>query len=200
MGARGGVGTTTLAVGLARGLGAVLVDADGPAGGVDVWLGGEQEPGVRWSGLGLAGGELDAAELLAALPRVEGLRVLAADRADLPGPAALGQALEVLAGCDVVVDLARRVDAVAAPALTRASLVVVVVPAGVAGSASAHVLVGALLAHAPSAPVGLVVSGHGLGAAAVAAAVGAPVLATVAGPAELDRAVAGLVDGLRAAR
>ena len=109
-GARGGVGTTTLAVAVARGLGAVLVDTDGAAGGVDLWLGGEELPGVRWSGLGLAGGTLAAGELVAALPRIGRSRVLAADRADLPGAAAMAQVLNVLGDTDVVVDLARRFD------------------------------------------------------------------------------------------
>lgn len=198
-GARGGVGATTLAVAVASGLGAVLVDTDGAAGGIDVWLGGEETPGVRWSGLGLAGGRLAAAELLAALPRIGRSRVLAADRAGLPESEAVAQVLGILAGTDVVVDLARRVDAVAAEVVARADLVVVVVPAGVAGSASAHVLVQALSEYAPEAPFGLVVTGRALAEPSVAAAVGVPVLAAVAQLSDLERAAAGLVDGLRAA-
>lgn len=198
-GARGGVGTTTLAVAMASGLGAVLLDTDGAAGGVDLWLGGEETPGVRWSGLGLAGGALAPAELLAALPRIGRTRVLAADHAALPVAGAVAQVLEILAGTDVVVDLARRVDAVAAEVVRRADLVVVVVPAGVPGSASAHVLVQALSTYAPDGPFGLVVTGRALAEPSVAAAVGAPVLAAVAAVGDLERAAAGLVDGLRAA-
>ncbi|MHA3704679.1 hypothetical protein ACXR2U_21110 [Jatrophihabitans sp. YIM 134969] len=197
VGARGGVGTTSLAVALSRALGAVLVDTDGVAGGVDLWLGGEDVPGVRWSGLGLAGGALPPAELLAALPRIDRLRVLAADRADLPTPGAVAQVLEVLAGAEVVVDLARRVDAVAAEVVARSGLVLVVVPSGVAGSASAHVVVQALSASLPSVPFGLVVAGAAVGPAAIAAAVGAPVLAAVADGSDWERVAAGLADGLR---
>jgi cellulose biosynthesis protein BcsQ len=199
VGARGGVGTTSLAVALARGLGAVVVDTDGPAGGIDLWLGGEEAAGVRWSGLGLAGGELPAAELLAALPRIDRQRVLAADRAELPTPDSVGQVLEILAGADVVVDLARRVDAVAAEVVARSDLVLVVVPGGVAGSASAHVVVQTLSAFGPTVPFGVVVTGRSVAPAVTAAAIGAPVLASAATPADLEWAAAGLVDGLRAA-
>lgn len=81
MGARGGVGATSLAavlarVGAARYSRTALVDLSAGAG-VDLVLGIEQEPGVRWADLDAGG--YDPQELVSALPTWRGVRVLSAD-------------------------------------------------------------------------------------------------------------------------
>lgn len=84
VGARGGAGATTLACALGvtaarQGLRTALVDADPLGGGVDLALGTEDAPGVRWSQLlrsGHAGGGTDLTRLL---PEVAGLRLLSCD-------------------------------------------------------------------------------------------------------------------------
>ncbi|GAA2721995.1 septum site-determining protein Ssd [Cellulomonas aerilata] len=114
VGARGGVGASTLAAALAvrvhgdagpaapvrwtrRRAGrsattpgapsrAVLVDLDPVGGGIDVHLGIEAAGGVRWPDLADARGEVSGTELAALLPAWRGMPVLSADRWR-PGPA-----------------------------------------------------------------------------------------------------------------
>lgn len=118
VGASGGVGASTLAAACAvrataAGVGVVLVDGSPFGGGVDVLLGLEHEPGLRWRDLAAARGVLDGAALLGAMPAAEGCRVLSFDRGDPriggglrhyddPGPVvqALGAVVEL-----VVLDL-----------------------------------------------------------------------------------------------
>ncbi|MCW2541591.1 MAG: helicase/secretion neighborhood CpaE-like protein [Frankiales bacterium] len=57
-----------------------LLDCDALGGGLDVLLGCEQKPGVRWAQVRLRGGELDPLALVEALPSWHGVSVLAADR------------------------------------------------------------------------------------------------------------------------
>lgn len=109
VGARGGIGTSSLAASLARRLargggrsrgsrrrsggpdaarrlvagasGSVaLADLDGTGGGLDVLLGVEGVDGLRWPDLHGARGEVSGAELTALLPRWSGVTVLSADR------------------------------------------------------------------------------------------------------------------------
>lgn len=86
VGACGGVGASTLAAAVAAagtqdGLLAVLVDARHAGAGIDVLLGIEQEPGLRWADLHDARGEVDPGRLLDLLPRWAGVHVLSTDRA-----------------------------------------------------------------------------------------------------------------------
>ena len=67
----------------AAGLRAVLVDGDPLGGGIDLVLGGEDVPGVRWPDLAGARGRVPPADLAAALPEVDALHVLSWDRSDV---------------------------------------------------------------------------------------------------------------------
>jgi secretion/DNA translocation related CpaE-like protein len=81
-GACGGAGSSTLAVALAvtavaDGLDAVLVDADPWGGGLDLLLGAEGTPGVRWHDLAQTSGRVARGSVVPALPRSDDLPVLA---------------------------------------------------------------------------------------------------------------------------
>lgn len=86
-GGSGGVGVSTLAVGVA--LAAVksdrsvaLVDGDASGGGLDLVMGAETTRGWRWPKLADAAGRL--ADIAAMLPEVEGVRLLSWGRGDVP--------------------------------------------------------------------------------------------------------------------
>lgn len=113
VGAAGGVGASTLAALLARhsaarGAGTVLVDLDLWRGGIEVLLGIEAVPGVRWPDLKQVRGRLAAADLEGVLPRWGRVEVLSATRpASLLEPAAVEAvwASLVAARGTIVVDL-----------------------------------------------------------------------------------------------
>ncbi|MCL2316931.1 MAG: hypothetical protein FWC46_07610 [Actinomycetia bacterium] len=82
-GATGGLGTSTVAAGLAvraarRGLATCLVELDRFGGGLDLLFGAEDEPGWRWGDLASARGHL--AELRGHLPSVCGVEMIAVGR------------------------------------------------------------------------------------------------------------------------
>lgn len=120
IGARGGVGASTTAalvgmVAAARGLPAVLVDADAASAGADVLLGCESVAGLRWPDVAGVHGRVGAEALRSALPETCGLAVLTwgPDRpSTLPAHtlertvATVARAAEI-----VVVDLGRHLDA-----------------------------------------------------------------------------------------
>ena len=146
IGGRGGAGASTLAAalsfaGLRRELPTVLLDADPLGGGIDLLLGGEDEPGLRWPDLAGASGRVAASTLRGSLPAVDTLTVLSWDRGDslqVPVTAmrsVLGAARR--GGGLVVVDLPRRADAAAEVALADASITYLVVPAEVRAAAAA---------------------------------------------------------------
>lgn len=111
VGARGGVGASVFAAALAAmavraGASTVLVDGARDRGGLDVLLGIEDEPGLRWPDLHAARGEVVGDQLHALLPRWRGAGVLSADRARPPAlpDDVPGDVLDALAvACDVVV-------------------------------------------------------------------------------------------------
>jgi secretion/DNA translocation related CpaE-like protein len=85
VGGSGGVGASVLSAAVAvraalAGLRPVCLDGDRLGGGLDVTLGLEQEPGVRWPDLASARGRVDGPELLRRLPSVDGVCVLSFDR------------------------------------------------------------------------------------------------------------------------
>ena len=146
VGGRGGAGASTLAGALGvgavrRGHRALLVDADPLGGGLDLVLGGEDTPGMRWPDLAGTRGRIAGDSLTDALPAVEGLVVLSLDRASpLEVDAdALSSVLSagVRAHDLVVVDLARAVGPAGEEALSRSDVVWLVVPAEVRAAASA---------------------------------------------------------------
>lgn len=137
VGARGGAGTSVVTALLARtaassGRPCAIVDL---AGGLDVLLGIEDEPGPRWGDLGLEAGPYPGARLAAVLPAWGRVRLLTADARGIPAPslvpsvtAALGEVASV-----VVCDLGRGEGV-----LPRCDAVVVVTtaePTSVAGVA-----------------------------------------------------------------
>lgn len=146
VGGRGGAGASTLAAalgmaGMRLGLSTVLIDADPLGGGLDLVLGGEDAPGLRWPDLAGATGRVVPSDLAAALPEVDSLHVLSWDRGDvLTVPAtAMESVLQaaVRAAGLVVVDLPRRPDDAARVALAAADRAFLVVPAEVRAVAAA---------------------------------------------------------------
>jgi secretion/DNA translocation related CpaE-like protein len=198
IGGRGGAGASTAAVAVARAMAAergacILVDADPWGGGIDLALGAEAVPGARWPDVVDLVGPDAARWLVASLPVSDGVSVLSQSRSRQgdsagaigapfqPPPAVPADTVSgVLDAClasgrAVVVDLARRPDAVTAAVLARTRTLVVVVPAEVRACAAAAAVVDAvggavedlrLLVRGP-APAGLE-------AEDVAAAVGVP--------------------------
>jgi secretion/DNA translocation related CpaE-like protein len=78
VGAVGGVGATTIAIGCAVGAGpdCLLVDADPDSSGLDLPLGIPEGAGVRWSEIPDTPDPLDPVSLRSALPQVGGLTVV----------------------------------------------------------------------------------------------------------------------------
>lgn len=192
LGGRGGAGASVLAAALAlvalRNRGnALLVDCDPLGGGIDLLMGAETRPGLRWPELRLNSGRLTAASLRSALPgRERGgarLTVVSCDRGG-PGPTADALAAVVDAGRrggeTVVCDLPRHLPEDVGVAVDRADLVVLVVPAEVRAVAAARRVVDRLSER--GSRVEAVVRGPapgGLMPQDVARVVGVPLLASM---------------------
>ncbi len=143
--AHGGAGASTFAAGLAltaatAGRRALLLDADPLAGGIELVVGCEDTPGLRWREIAATHGRVGAAALREALPQVDGLAVLSFDREPAPIPeAATARTMLAAArrGSDVVVlDLGRRPEE---PwrGLTRACDLLLLIAAGEVRAAAA---------------------------------------------------------------
>lgn len=155
LGGRGGAGASSLACalavcGTARGR-TLLLDGDPLGGGLDLVLGAEDVPGLRWPDLTAASGVVSPAALAQALPRANGLTLLSWDRGParpLPEEAVRS----VLAGVRrshelVVADLPRAASGPAVETVVMASdLVLLVVPAEVRAAAAAARVAAALSA------------------------------------------------------
>ena len=140
----GGIGASsfaaTLAAVAARDRECVLIDLEPVSGGIDVLLGIEDEPGVRWSGLRLDGGRLDPQLLADGLPRWASAAVLAADT--VPEPDAVSQLIGVARELGpVVVDLGRFASPSRQAAVELCSLIVVMARSDVAGVTAARSVV-----------------------------------------------------------
>ncbi|OBB15386.1 AAA family ATPase [Mycobacteriaceae bacterium 1482268.1] len=161
MAARGGAGASLFATALARAAGdALLVDADPWSGGIDLVVGTEDKPGLRWPDLAVEHGRLDFAALRQALPRLDGLSVLSGVRSGNEvevGPLAAVVDAGRRGGLTVVCDLPRRMTRTVEFALDAADLVVLVATADVRGCASVTAVAQTLGAINPN--VGLVVRG-----------------------------------------
>lgn len=182
----GGAGASTLAaaVGLVaceHGLGGLIVDLDDLGGGLDLLLGVEDHPGLRWQELTLESGQVVAASLHTALPHARsGLAILAGRRgaaAPVRPEAALAAIDAARSSGDVVVaDLPRAgelVDAV----VEAADLVVLVSTATVRSCAAGRELATRLRAR--TGRIEVVVRGPapgGLRATQVADVIGLPLL------------------------
>lgn len=201
VGGHGGVGASSFAAVLAAVSRATLIDLDSLCGGIDVLLGIEDVPGARWSALSLGGGTLDSRALIAALPRWNGIAILAAD-------SSLDQSHvgEVLTAASqhgpVIVDLPRTDAVLRESAAKQCDLVVVLAVADVGAMVALRTLVRAL----PDVPVGLVLCRGSLSTAEVRRYVAAPLLGVLRTPTVRQgrtmpraarRVAEGIVDGLR---
>jgi len=185
-GSSGGAGASTVATALALAAapGALLVDADPWGGGLDLLLGAERVEGLRWPELTGLRGRVAGVALLAALPEVADVHVLAASRAapeEIPGEA-LVAVVEAgrSAGRPVVVDLPRpggAGDAAAAAVLAEADRAVLVVPARLRAATAARLLVDSPESAWSAAEIVVRTLPGGLTRDDVAEVVGRPVLA-----------------------
>jgi len=184
LGGSGGVGASTLAVGLAcagRRLGApALVDLDALGGGVDLLLGAERVPGWRWDRLRAARGQIG--ELGGQVPAAAGVTLVSMAREDASAVTrdAVAAVLASLARSSalVVMDVGRCLDAGAREALRAADRTVLVCAQDVRGVASARMT----LAASEVGGAGVVVRlrrGGAIRSAEVAAALGLPLLGTI---------------------
>jgi secretion/DNA translocation related CpaE-like protein len=181
---RGGAGASTFATALAQtAADALLIDADPWSGGIDLVLGTEAEPGLRWPDLALEGGRLNFVALRQALPRRHGVSVLSNTRA---GGAIDAEPLAAVidagrrAGVTVVCDLPRRLTPAVEMATDAADLVAIITSADVRGCAATAAVAPSVCAINPNA--GLVVRGPapgGLRSVEVAQIVGLPLLAAM---------------------
>lgn len=194
IGGCGGAGASLLAAALAQTAGdALLLDLDPWGGGIDLLVGGESTPGLRWPDLAIAGGRLSWPAIREALPRQHGVSVLSGTRHCYelePAPVAAIVEAGRRGGVTVVCDLPRRLTEAAQAALDSVDLVVLVSRCDVRACAATTALVPALRAINPN--LGLVVRGPapgGLRAAEIADIAGAPLLASM-------RAEPGLSDQL----
>ncbi|MBI2700470.1 MAG: hypothetical protein CK428_16620 [Mycobacterium sp.] len=184
IGGCGGAGASLLAAALAQTAGdALLLDLDPWSGGIDLLMGGESAPGLRWPDLALADGRLNWAAIREALPRQRKVSVLSGTRRGYelePGPVAAIVDAGRRGGVTVVCDLPRRLTEATQAALDSVDLVVLVSRCDVRACAAAATLVPVLTAINPN--LGLVVRGPapgGLRATEVADIAGAPLLASI---------------------
>jgi secretion/DNA translocation related CpaE-like protein len=187
VGGCGGAGSSVLAVAVAVGAArrqrrTLLADLDPLGGGIDLLVGAEQSPGLRWPELSRARGRVSGGMLREALPRVDDLSILSWDRGQpttLPPEAAAAVATGAVRGYDlVVIDLPRAPDSVSTAWLRLVDIVVLVVPAAVRAVAAAGRVLAGIDALVPD--VRLVVRGPAsptLPAELVAETVGLPLLA-----------------------
>jgi secretion/DNA translocation related CpaE-like protein len=184
IGGRGGAGASLFAAALAQiAADPLLVDLDPWGGGIDLLMGGETAPGVRWPDLALQGGRLNWSAVREALPRHRGICMLSGTRR---GYELDSRAVDAVVdagrrgGATVICDLPRRLTDAAQTALDTADLVVVVSPCDVRACAATATIATVLTAINPN--VGLVVRGPspgGLRAEEVAAIAGVPLLASM---------------------
>jgi secretion/DNA translocation related CpaE-like protein len=186
VGGSGGVGASTLAVGVAwaavrQGRRVALVDLDAGGGGLDLLLGLEQAPGWRWPALLGADGFLG--DLHGQLPRLESLAVLSHAREQGPelGPAAVTAVLRSLRRThDLVV-----IDAGARPAATEPAAVrgcdgaLLVCSGDLRGVAAAAQRIRGIDAQVPLAAVLSRVRSGSHGEDAIGRALGVPVITTL---------------------
>lgn len=184
IGGCGGAGASLFAVALARAAtDALLVDLDPWGGGIDLLIGGEATPGLRWPDLALEGGRLNWPAVREALPRHRGISLLSGTRSGYEldaGPVDAVVDAGRRGGVTVICDLPRRLTDAAQIALDAADLVVLVSRCDVRACAATSAIAPVLATVNPN--LGLVVRGPspgGLRAAEVAEITGLPLLASV---------------------
>jgi secretion/DNA translocation related CpaE-like protein len=184
VGGCGGAGASLFAVALAQAAtDALLMDLDPWGGGIDLLVGGEATPGLRWPDLALQSGRLNWSSVREALPRHRGISLLSGTRRGHEldaGPVDAVVDAGRRGGVTVVCDLPRRLTDATQTALDAADLVVVVSPCDVRACAATATIAPVLSAINPH--LGLVVRGPspgGLRAAEVADIAGLPLLASM---------------------
>ena len=183
-GGAGGSGASVFAAALGRCADvSLLVDLDPCGGGIELLLGGEAAPGLRWPDLTPQSGRLSWTALREVLPRQDGMSFLSGTRSfhDLD-PGAVGAVVDAgrRGGATVVCDIARQPAPVGVCALHSADLVVVVSSCDVRAIAATAAVTPVIRTLNPN--IGLVVRGPapgGLRAAEVAGAVAVPLLAAM---------------------
>jgi secretion/DNA translocation related CpaE-like protein len=184
IGGCGGAGASLFAVALAQAAtDALLMDLDPWGGGIDLLVGGETTPGLRWPDLALQSGRLNWSAVRETLPRHRGISLLSGTRRGYEldaGPVDAVVDAGRRGGATVVCDLPRRLTDAAQSALDTADLVIVVSPCDVRACASTATIAPVLASINPN--LGLVVRGPspgGLRAAEVADVAGLPLLASM---------------------
>ncbi|MGL4305567.1 MAG: septum site-determining protein Ssd [Mycobacteriaceae bacterium] len=184
IGGSGGAGASTFSAALAFAAEqAFLIDCDPYGGGIDLLLGIESEPGLRWPDLHLEGGRVSGEALHRALPVKKKVTTLSYGRGkEYVHAEALTAVLEASRslGGTVICDLPRNLGESIQPVLDCADLVVVVAVAQVRACASSESIVQQVLLQNPR--VGLVVRGPspgGLRAKDLSDVVRAELLATM---------------------
>jgi secretion/DNA translocation related CpaE-like protein len=199
VGGTGGAGASVLAAGLARALadtlgGCLLLDGDPRSGGLDLLVGGDALPGLRWGDLAGVQGRLGPHVLRSAVHLGAGLHVLPSDRRGGPGPdpEAVWTVLDAArrAFAATVVDLPRGALAGLGPVLGACDDLLVVTPGTTRGAAAACAVLDELRV-AGVTRTRLVVrdAGVGLDPEDVADAAGAPLAGVVRPDRGLDAAL-----------
>lgn len=173
VGCSGGVGASTVAAAVAAASPepAVLVDADVGSRGLELALGLEEQPGLRWSALVGTSGDVAPEALRDALPRWGATGVLGNDGVDVPDDA-LERVLDAArAGGPVVLDLPRHRVLAGRLALPDASEVLAVIRGDLVGAVAGRRVCDALRER--GVPVRPVVRAGGVPTAAVQDVVGA---------------------------
>lgn len=158
---RGGGGASVFSAALAQSAGeALLIDLDPCGGGIDLLLGGESLPGLRWSDLTVQSGRLSWSAVREVLPRQRDLSILSGTRTfqDID-PGAVEAVVDAgrRGGVTVVCDIPRQLTPAAVCALQYADLVIVVTSCDVRAFAATAALTAALRTVNPN--LGLVVRG-----------------------------------------
>lgn len=184
VGGRGGAGASLLAAALAQSArDALLVDLDPWAGGIDLLVGSENTPGLRWPDLAVQGGRLTWPAVRNALPRQRGVSVLSGTRRGYElDPCAVDAVIDAgrRGGATVICDLPRGMSDATETALEATDLVVLVTSCDVRAAAAGSAIVPRLSSVNPT--IGLVVRGPspgGLRAAEIAEIIGLPLLASM---------------------
>ena len=180
-GGPGGGGASVFSVALARcAAEALLVDLDPCGGGIDLLLGGESAPGLRWPDLGLQSGRLSWTALREALPRQQDISFLSGTRTFHDVDAgAVGAVVDAgrRGGTTVICDVPRQPAPAAACAVQLADLAIIVSSCDVRGIAATAAVAAIIRTLNPN--IGLVVRGPapgGLRAADVADVAAVPLL------------------------
>lgn len=145
IGSRGGCGATTLTVGvaiaLAENVATTLVDGDPAGSGLDIALGLEDRPGLRWDDLAAVRGPVPSSSVIGRLPAADRVPVLSHHRGDIDATAAWGPVIDsILSGSRAVVADTPRYAAATAVA-PEGSVDVLVVPHDVVAVANARRLI-----------------------------------------------------------